>query len=201
MDFCKYKPYTNFMRNRPIILLGIKHSGKSTQGRLLSQHFNCQFIDIDDEITKLTGKSPREIYTEKGASGFLMAEEAACTQVAREIKPGEMVVISTGGGICDNAPALNILRQIGDFLLIKVPEKIAADRIIRKATQNEDGSWENLPAYIAKENPENEAQVRKLFHGFYEERSATYEQIADYIAEPKDLPKDENTKLLLAAIS
>lgn len=188
------------MRTRPIIILGIKHSGKSTQGKLLSQHYNCTFIDIDDEITRITGKTPREIYTSQGASGFLLAEEEACKQVFQNLNKNEMAVISTGGGICDNAPALEILRQIGDFLMIKVPEKIAADRIIRKANKKNDGTWENLPAYISKQNPETEEEIRKIFHKFYENRTATYESIADFIAEPKDLPKDENTKALLAVL-
>ena len=49
-----------------IILLGIKHCGKSTQGKLLAKYFNCPFFDTDDEIEVLTGKSPRQIYTEQG---------------------------------------------------------------------------------------------------------------------------------------
>ena len=51
---------------RSIILLGIKHCGKSTQGKLLSNHLGCPFFDTDDEVTKLTGKSPRELYIQLG---------------------------------------------------------------------------------------------------------------------------------------
>ena len=51
-------------KNRTIILMGIKHSGKSTQGRLLAGHFGCPFIDIDDEILKIL-ENPRGKYTQK----------------------------------------------------------------------------------------------------------------------------------------
>ena len=40
MDFCNYKQYTDGMTTAPdpaYILFGIKHSGKTTQGRLLSK--------------------------------------------------------------------------------------------------------------------------------------------------------------------
>ena len=40
--------------NKSIILLGIKHSGKSTQGLLLSKELNCPWVDIDEKITELT---------------------------------------------------------------------------------------------------------------------------------------------------
>ena len=35
--------------NKSIILLGIKHSGKSTQGLLLSKELNCPWVDIDEK--------------------------------------------------------------------------------------------------------------------------------------------------------
>ena len=91
--------------NKSIILLGIKHSGKSTQGLLLSKELNCPWVDIDEKITELTGKTPREIYNQQGAAGFMQAEEEACSKIIDEFK-NQKIIISTGGGICDNAPAL-----------------------------------------------------------------------------------------------
>ncbi|MBQ7166675.1 MAG: shikimate kinase, partial [Treponema sp.] len=45
-----------------IILIGIKHCGKSTQARLLSRELGAASYDTDDIIGDMTGKSPREIY-------------------------------------------------------------------------------------------------------------------------------------------
>ncbi|MDY5046660.1 MAG: shikimate kinase [Treponema porcinum] len=104
------------MKNKSIILLGIKHSGKSTQGELLANHIGCPFIDIDTVITEMTGKTPRELYNENGPAGFMEAEENACIQTAQKYKDSQ-VVIATGGGICENAPALEKLRQLGEFVL------------------------------------------------------------------------------------
>ena len=63
--------------NESLILLGIKHSGKTTQGKLLARHFALPFIDIDFVIEKMTGKAPRRLYAEEGAAAFMLAEENA----------------------------------------------------------------------------------------------------------------------------
>lgn len=188
------------MKYNSIILLGIKHSGKSTQGALLAQQLKCPFIDIDDVITKIKGKTPREIYNEKGVGAFMAAEEDAC-RIVKEKSEGKQVVIATGGGICDNAPALEELRNLGKFVLISVPESVACDRILKKATKVSDGVWENLPAYIAKEDPDSELKIRQIFHNFYERRMETYNQIADIIFDTKNNSKEENAKKIAEAVS
>lgn len=182
-----------------IILLGIKHSGKSTQGRLLAEHFNCPFIDVDEEITKYYKQTPREIYMEKGISGFMSAEEGTCKLIAQDWK-NKQVIISTGGGICDNAPALNELRPLGEFVYIDVSEQTACNRILKKATLNPDGSWTGLPAYIVNKKPANEGEVRKIFNGFYTERTEIYKAFADVIVPTKEESKEENTKKILQSL-
>lgn len=186
--------------NKAIILMGIKHSGKSTQGRLLAKHLNCSFIDVDDAITKIFKKTPREIYSEKGAGSFMNAEEETCKKIA-ELCKDKQIVISTGGGICDNAPALNYLRPLGEFVFLSTDEETACNRIIKKAEQLSGGTWKNLPAYISKQNPKNENEVREIFHNFYTERTETYKKIADITVFTTDATKEENAKKLISAIS
>lgn len=183
------------MKNRAIILLGIKHSGKSTQGELLAKRRDCPFIDIDAVITEMTGNSPRTLYAEQGVSKFMEAEEAACAQIVQKYS-GKDVVIATGGGICDNAPALETLRSLGEFVFINTDENTAAGRILKKAVRNEDGSWENLPAYIAKMQPKTEAEIRKIFHSFYETRTKIYGQIADITINTQNRTKQENAQYI-----
>lgn len=185
--------------NKAIILLGIKHSGKSTQGKLLAKELNCPCLDVDDAIAKLFKKTAREIYTEKGPVGFMYAEEVACQKIAETYK-NRQIIISTGGGICDNAPALIFLRPLGEFVYLQVDERTVCDRIIKKATQLPDGRWINIPAYIAIKNPKDEVTIRKLFHSFYEERSEAYKQIADVTVSANEKVKEDNTKLILSVL-
>ena len=65
--------------------MGIKHCGKSTQGKILAKKMGAQFYDTDDVITEQTGKTPRQIYTESGEEGFKTAEKNACQFVAEKI--------------------------------------------------------------------------------------------------------------------
>ena len=184
-----------------IILLGIKHCGKTTQGKLLSKHFSCPFFDTDDEVTALTGKTPRELYSELGKDAFLEAEKNACKRLAEKLSASERAVIATGGGICNNPDALADLHKIGTFLFLNADEKTASDRIVREIAYDAVGSMKNLPAYIAKENPKNVQDVRAIFHNFYIERQKLYQAVCDIeIKLEHSASKSENTKKILACI-
>lgn len=189
-----------------LILMGIKHCGKSTQGRLLSKHFACPFFDTDDKILEMTGKSPREIYTEQGEAEFIAAEEKACGALKEKLsmrtsasKPYS-AVIATGGGVCKNEKALAILRDLGTLIFLNAEEKTAADRIVREAVVGEDGSLSNLPAYIAKDEPKTLEHVRVSFHRFYEERTKKYSAICDLKVDMTSAPPETNMERVLRSL-
>ncbi|MBQ6568578.1 MAG: hypothetical protein IJR93_06970 [Treponema sp.] len=185
-----------------IILMGIKHCGKSTQARLLSRELGAASYDTDDIIGDMTGKSPREIYREGGKEAFMAAETAACRQLAARLtESGERAVIATGGGICCNEEALAALRPLGKFVFLNAPEKAAADRIIREARELEGGGFENLPAYIASKGPRTILEVRSIFHAFYSERSALYSRAADITVDMGRAGKEENAAKIAALVA
>ena len=184
-----------------IILLGIKHCGKSTQGKLLAKHFNCSFFDTDDEVTALTGKSPREIYSSQGKEAFLEAEKKACEKLAESSGTENCSVIATGGGICNNPAALEVLHRLGTFVFLNADEKTAANRIVWEIKYDSDGSMKNLPAYIANKNPKNVSEVREIFHNFYEERQKIYKDLCDVeVKMEHSASKFENMKRILNAL-
>lgn len=184
-----------------IILLGIKHCGKSTLGRMLGEQFNYPFFDTDDVIEETTGKTPREIYRQQGAEAFMEAEARACDYLSRYLASlGEdEYVIATGGGICNNQQALDLLRQLGFFLFLEVPEEVAAQRIINEI-QWEDGTMTNLPAYIASENPTSTDDVARIFSRFYQQRSSQYRKLAQITCNLKGETPEENCQLLTEAL-
>ncbi len=185
-----------------IILMGIKHCGKSTQARLLSERLAIASYDTDDLIFEETGKSPREIYTEGGQSAFKAAEAEACRNLAKRLlESGERAVIATGGGICCNEDALAALRPLGTFVFLNVSEDTAADRIIREARELEGGGFENLPAYIAKNSPHSILEIRSIFHTFYEERTALYSQTAELKFDMARAGKEENAERIASLVS
>ena len=183
------------------ILMGIKHCGKSTQGRLLSKNLNCLFYDTDDIIFELNKKTPRQIFSSCGEELFKNAEYEACAFLAKKIRAeNKTAVIATGGGICNNGRALNELHQLGKFIFLKTEESIACERIIREAKIQTDGSLVNLPAYIAKKEPKDLQQVKNIFHDFFEERVKIYSSIADITIKMGKDSKEENLGKILEVI-
>lgn len=186
-----------------IILMGIKHCGKSTQGRIISKKLSVPFFDTDDVIFEMTGKTPRQIYTELGNEGFQEAEEKACSFLLEKINSSaeKNAVIATGGGICGNKKALDVLKKIGTFVFLKTPERIASFRVLREISVAQDGTLLNVPAFIAKKNPRSVADAKKNFHDFFIERECIYEQLADVVIDMSNSSKEANAAKIIESVS
>lgn len=186
-----------------IILMGIKHCGKSTQGRIISKKLSVPFFDTDDVVFEMTGKTPRQIYTELGNEGFQKAEEKACSFLLEKINSSaeKNAVIATGGGICGNKKALDVLKKIGTFVFLKTPERIASFRVLREISVAQDGTLLNVPAFIAKKDPRSVADAKKIFHDFFIERECIYEQLADVVIDMSSSSKEANAAKIIESVS
>lgn len=180
------------------VLMGIKHSGKTTLGAMLSHKLKVQLFDTDEIIAINYKMSVRSLYNIKGLAEFMQAEEKVCAFLQDKVQ-GKQCVIATGGGVCDNAPALNCLRTLGKFVFFKAPESVAINRILSSAEFTPAGI-KNLPAFIAAKNPKNEDAVRSIFHDFYEERTRCYCLIADVIIPLEDAAPDVNFSKVIEAL-
>ncbi|MCR5725718.1 MAG: hypothetical protein K6G80_11605 [Treponema sp.] len=194
--------------------MGIKHCGKSTQGKLLANYYACPFIDTDAEIAVLTGMQPRELYVAQGAAGFMDAEARVCKELEARFSADSNAadgsagsrqgsiscVVATGGGICNNRAAVDALVSWGIPVFLQADEKLAADRIVREARVLENGELQNLPAYIAKENPRSLQDVRAVFHRFYEERTALYSGLCEVSVQMQAVAPELNRDRILAAV-
>lgn len=185
---------------KSIILMGIKHCGKTTQGKLIASKLNIPFYDTDDIVLSQTGKTPRQVYEANGEEVFMNAEQNACAYLADLLKETR-AVIATGGGICKNTQALDSLHTIGTFVFLEAPESVAADRIVREAKTLSDGTLTNLPAYIAKKNPHSLEEVRTLFHSFYVERVKHYQALADVTVHMVKASKQVNAQRIMQALN
>lgn len=81
-------------KRRNIVLVGMPGSGKSTLGRLLSQHLNRTFFDTDIEFEREYGISPGRSILDEGEATMREKEKCIITTVSNELG----AVIATGGG-------------------------------------------------------------------------------------------------------
>lgn len=191
--------------NKSIILTGIKHCGKSTQGRIVSGILHVPFYDTDDVVTELTGKTPRQIYSQLGSDEFQKVEEQACAYLLKKLNPAsaekKCAVIATGGGLCCNKKAVSILKKEGIFIFLKAEEHAVSGRVMREIKTAKDGTLYNMPAYIAEKNPRSVQEAQAVFHDFFIEREKLYSQLADIIVNLKDDSKLCNAEKIVQAVS
>ena len=51
---------------RRVVITGFMAAGKTTVGRALARLLNAPFLDLDDAVKELEGRSPRELIDEEG---------------------------------------------------------------------------------------------------------------------------------------
>ncbi|WP_245509352.1 shikimate kinase [Bradyrhizobium zhanjiangense] len=82
------------LNGRPIVLVGMPGSGKSTIGSYLARRLGLPFIDSDKKIETAARMSITEIFETKGEQHF---RELEARSIARVLESGP-VVLATGGG-------------------------------------------------------------------------------------------------------
>lgn len=77
-----------------IVLLGLPGTGKSLVGRCVAERLGRQFIDVDEEIERSTGRSPADHIRHDGEAAFRALERRAVDDACRAAG----AVIAAGGG-------------------------------------------------------------------------------------------------------
>lgn len=172
-----------------VVLVGIKHAGKSTLGKALADQRGSLFVDSDELIeanyllTKGEKLSCREIFLKLGRDAFRKLEAQAILQLHESSAEDDQErVIALGGGVADN-PDVNedILKDLGLMVFISIPRDIAWKRIIAKG----------IPGYL-----QNEANPRDVFEKLSDEREVFYQKHADIIVHFEDESTEDNIIVL-----
>lgn len=79
---------------RPVALVGLMGSGKSSVGARLAKMLNVGFVDADDEIKQAAGLTIAEIFEAYGEGEFRALER----RVIARLMIGAPRIIATGGG-------------------------------------------------------------------------------------------------------
>lgn len=97
-------------------------AGKSSIGRRAARQLGRPFVDGDHEIERRTGSTVRELFTERGETGFREIEAEVVADLCGRTTPS---VIATGGGAVLRDDNVAALRSAGTVVWLRAePETL-----------------------------------------------------------------------------
>jgi shikimate kinase/3-dehydroquinate synthase len=127
-------------RGRHIYLIGLPGAGKSSIGKelntLLAKN-GYEFIDLDEEITRITGKTIAEIFSSDGEDHFREIETEQLLRISQRNFEQHPCIVATGGGTPLRAINRSIMRGSGIIIWVDVTIRQAAKNVIQNLLQGE----------------------------------------------------------------
>lgn len=142
-------PIHRMLRNQMenIVLIGMPGCGKSTVGRTLAGQLGKSFVDADEALVELAGKSIPEIFANDGEAAFRALETKTLAALGKQ----SGLVIATGGGCVTRPENAPLLRQNGTiFWLTRNLGKLPTDgRPLSQSSELETMYQVRKPLYEA----------------------------------------------------
>ena len=157
-----------------VALTGFMGSGKTSVGRGVAAELAVPFIDLDEELSRVTRSGIPEFFAAHGESGFRRKEREVLETVLHRATEGAGLVVALGGGTLESPRAAELLAALGGVVLLDVDAGTAWARV--------EGSSRPL------------AVDRQQFAALLARRRTTYYTVADWI-----LPAGERSIPQLAA--
>ena len=166
--------------DRPIVLVGLMGTGKSTIGRKLAELLELDFVDADDAIVEAAQMSISEIFEQFGEPYFRDGERRVLARLIEE-RHG---IIATGGGAFVNDETRALILSEAIAVWIDCDLDVLVERTSRKDTRPllRDG---DPKAILAK---------------LYEERAPLYRQAPIHVSSESG-PHIETALAIIEAIN
>lgn len=142
--------------DKNIVLIGMPGSGKTTLGKQLASRLGRTFVDADDFVVQLEGKTIADM--------FAVSEEYfrdAETKAAQELAKRRGLVVACGGGVIKRSVNIEIFKETGVVIFLdRSPDDIVTDVDVASRPLLKDG--------------------KQKVYDLYDERIALYWAAADY---------------------
>lgn len=104
-----------------LLLIGYRGTGKTSVARALAERTGGSWVDADDEVERMAGKSIRQIFDDDGERTFRDWE----TQVITRLAERTATIIALGGGAILRPENRQLIRRSGAVVwLTAAPETI-----------------------------------------------------------------------------
>ncbi|MGV3632633.1 MAG: shikimate kinase [Bacteroidota bacterium] len=113
-----------------VVLIGFMGCGKSTLGKKLARKLDYRFLDSDEEIERISGRTVTELFEEFGETHFRELEK----EYLNSLKGEERIVLSTGGGMPCFNDNMNIIQGLGTSFYLKLSPYELASRLQKAKT-------------------------------------------------------------------
>jgi len=165
---------------RNIALIGFMGAGKTTVGRILAERLGLRFVETDDLVERMAGKTIPRIFEEDGEETFRRLEAEAVRKAAAM----EGVVISCGGGVVLRRENVEALRNTCVVVYLKTSPEEAYRR-----TAGDEGR----PLLKVEDRMK---RIRELLSA----REPLYESSADIVVETDGLTPTEVADRVIEAV-
>lgn len=119
-----------------IILIGFSFTGKTRVAQLISRIMGWNWLDADEEIVRLAGKSISEIFSQDGEPAFRQLEK----KVLKKACSGKNQVIATGGGAVLDEQNRRLMQKSGFVVCLEASPEAIYKRLKLEVKQNPKNS-------------------------------------------------------------
>ncbi len=116
-----------------IILTGFAGTGKTVTGQAVATLLGWSFLDTDDVLERLAGKSVEAVFADDGEGAFRALESKALAEVCNSTQQ----VISTGGGMVIDPANQSLMRDSGFVVCLEASAETIIQRLFSATSENE----------------------------------------------------------------
>lgn len=117
--------------NRPVVLVGMMGTGKTSIGRRLAHHLGYEFLDSDHAVEEKAGLSVAEIFQQYGEAKFRAAEKTAIFDLLKHTQ----AVIATGGGAVTQEDIREALKERAVTIWLQASPEQLYERVKHNANR------------------------------------------------------------------
>jgi XRE family aerobic/anaerobic benzoate catabolism transcriptional regulator len=168
--------------SRRVALIGLRGAGKSTLGRLLSEHLGLPFIELGREVERVAGMDIRTIHDLYGPLAYRRYERRALEEI---VQLHDEAVIATPGGLVSDAATFNLLLSHCLTVWLRATPEDHMSRVVQQGDHRPMAG-----------NSEAMEDLRRILSG----RAAFYAK-ADVVIDTSAQPLHETSELIRAAVT
>lgn len=173
-----------------MVLIGMKHCGKSTAARGLARRLGGESVDTDDVLADLyaaeSGQrlSVREIFRTVGDAGFAALESRVCEQLLTDVDNAAAPrIIALGGRTAMREELQPLIKRLGRVVYLQADVDVLFERVMAGG----------LPPFLDAADPKGS------FRQICNERAEVYERFADVVVDITGLAPEQVVDAITAS--